>query len=195
MSSLSVNGKGWPKATIQATQGEPSVPPPMISLPVGGRNGLQPHTEGKFVWKVELGAKKNYGRLGERLARCDDLYRNRSNGLGLIQVLPNGKTRLINRASELAPVLADRISMVVTKDGKVTSEMPQAATSMLCQGRRSSSLASEPWMMWSGRPTTSTTSPWCSPDITTGVRESGSCMSEQYPRSATAWRPSRLFWT
>ncbi len=126
MSSLSVNGKGWPKATIQATQGEPSVPPPMISLPVWGRNGLQPHTEGKFVWKVELGAKKNYGRLGERLARCDDLYRNRSNGLGLIQVLPNGKTRLINRASELAPVLADRISMVVTKDGKVTSEMPQA---------------------------------------------------------------------
>ena len=91
-----------------------------------GRNGLQPPTEDKFVWKVELGAKKNYGRLGERLARCDDLYRNRSNGLGLIQVLPNGKTRLINKASELAPVLADRISMVVTKDGKVTSEMPQA---------------------------------------------------------------------
>ena len=126
MSSISVNGKGRPKATIQATQGDPSVPPPMISLPVWGRNGLQPPIEDKFVWKVELGAKKNYGRLGERLARCDDLYRNRSNGLGLIQVLPNGKTRLINRASELAPVLADRISMVVTKDGKVTSEMPQA---------------------------------------------------------------------
>ena len=31
MSSISVNGKGRPKATIQATQGEPSVPPPMIS--------------------------------------------------------------------------------------------------------------------------------------------------------------------
>ena len=126
MSSISVNGKGRPKATIQATQGDPSVPPPMISLPVWGRNGLQPPIEDKFVWKVELGAKKNYGRLGERLARCDDLYRNRSNGLGLIQVLANGKTRLINKASELAPVLADRISMVVTKDGKVTSEMPQA---------------------------------------------------------------------
>jgi hypothetical protein len=91
MSSISVNGKGRPKATIQATQGDPSVPPPMISLPVWGRNGLQPPIEDKFVWKVELGAKKNYGRLGERLARCDDLYRNRSNGLGLIQVLPNGK--------------------------------------------------------------------------------------------------------
>jgi len=92
MSSISVNGKGRPKATIQATQGDPSVPPPMISLPVGNRNGLQPPIEGKFVWKVELEAKRNYGRLGERLARCDDLYRNGSNGLGLIQVLPNGKT-------------------------------------------------------------------------------------------------------
>src|SRR5208337_899206 len=100
MSSISVNGKGRPKATIQATQGDPSVAPPTIPLPVWGRNGLQPPIEDKFVWKVELGAKKNYGRLGERLARCDDLYRNRSNGLGLIQVLPSGKTRLINRASE-----------------------------------------------------------------------------------------------
>ena len=75
MSSISVNGKGRPKATIQATQGDPSVAPPTIPLSVVGRNGLQPHTEGKFVWKVELGAKRNYGRLGERLARCDDLYR------------------------------------------------------------------------------------------------------------------------
>ena len=126
MSSISVKRKGRPKATIQATQGDPSVPPPMISLPVWGRNGLQPPIEDKFVWKVELGAKKNYGRLGERLARCDDIYRNGSDGLGLIQVLPNGKTRLVTKGSELAPILADRISMVVTKDGKVTSETPQA---------------------------------------------------------------------
>ena len=96
-----------------------------IPLSVAGRNGLQPPIGGKFVWKVELGAKKNYARLGERLACSEDLYRNGSEGLGLIQVLRNGKTRLINKASELAPVLADRISMVVTKDGKVTSETPQ----------------------------------------------------------------------
>ena len=83
MSSISVNGKGRPKATIQATQGDPSVPPPTIPLTVGGRNGLQPHTEGKFVWKVEFGAKKNYARLGERLACSEDLYRNGSDGLGL----------------------------------------------------------------------------------------------------------------
>ena len=100
--------------------------PSTIPLTVGGRNGLQPHTESKFVWKVELGAKKNYAHLGERLAYNDDLYRNGSDGLGLIQVLPNGKTRLITKGSQLAPILADRVSMVVTKDGKVTSETPQA---------------------------------------------------------------------
>ena len=101
--------------------------PPTIPLPVGGRKGLQPPTEGKFVWKVEAGARKNYRRLGERLARCDDLYRNGSDGLGLIQVLPKGKTRMLTKGSELAPVLADRVSMVVTKNGKVTSETPQSA--------------------------------------------------------------------
>ena len=105
MAGPTLNGKPRRKVSIPVPEGDPAA----IHLTVGGRNGLQPHTEGKFVWKVELGAKKNYGRLGERLARCDDLYRNRSNGLGLIQVLPNGKTRLINKASELAPVLADRI--------------------------------------------------------------------------------------
>ena len=46
MSSISVNGKGRPKATIQATQGDPSVAPPTIPLPVWGRNGLQPPIEG-----------------------------------------------------------------------------------------------------------------------------------------------------
>ena len=122
MSRTSVNGKIRPKNTVRPTQDEPST----IPLAVGGRNGLQPLTDGKFKWKVELGAKKNYRRLGDRLAVCNDLYRNGSDGLGLIQVLPTGKTRMITKASELAPVLADRITMVVTKDGKVASEMPQA---------------------------------------------------------------------
>jgi hypothetical protein len=75
---------------------------------------------------IELGARKNFGRLAERLARCNDIFRNGSDGLGLIQVLPNGQTRLIKKGSDLAPVLADRVSMVVRKEGKVTSEMPQA---------------------------------------------------------------------
>src|SRR5690242_8249508 len=49
--------------------------PGKIPPPVGDRKGLQPTTDGKLLWRVELGAKKNYSRLGERLARCEDLYR------------------------------------------------------------------------------------------------------------------------
>jgi hypothetical protein len=99
---------------------------PTIPLTVRGRNGLQANKEGEFVWKVDAGAKKNYERLGERLATNDDLYRNGSDGLGLIQVLPNGKTRLIRKGAELAPILADRVSMVVTKNDKITSDTPPA---------------------------------------------------------------------
>jgi len=122
MTGTTLNGRASRGVSVPAHEGGSST----IPLSVGGRKGLQPPTGDKFVWKVERGAKKNYARLGERLACSEDLYRNRSEGLGLIQVLANGKTRLINKASELAPVLADRISMVVTKEGKVTSELPQA---------------------------------------------------------------------
>ena len=121
MGGTTDNGQARYKASFMDQEGDP----PTIPLTVGGRNGLQPHTEGKLVWKIELGAKKNYAHLGERLAKNEDLYRNRSDGLGLIQILPSGKTRLITKGSELAPILADRVSMVVTKDGKVTSETPQ----------------------------------------------------------------------
>ena len=93
MTETTPNGRARRGVSVPAHEGGSST----IPLSVGGRNGLQPHTEGKFVWKVELGAKKNYARLGERLACSDDLYRNGSDGLGLIQVLPNGKTRLITK--------------------------------------------------------------------------------------------------
>lgn len=94
---------------------------------VGDRKGLRPPTGKKFVWRVELGARKNYSRLGEQLARCDDLFRDGSDGLGLLHVSAGGKTRSIKKSSELAPLIADRIGMVVTKEGKVASEMPQAS--------------------------------------------------------------------
>ena len=92
---------------------------------VGGRNG-SPKEEDKYVWEVDDGASKNYERFGRRMATCQDLFRNGSEGHGLILVLPSGKTRLLTKASELAPVIADRIPMVVTKEGKVVSELPKA---------------------------------------------------------------------
>jgi hypothetical protein len=93
--------------------------------PVGGCNGFLKE-EGHFVWEVDNGASRNYKDFGVRMAVCPDLYRNTSEGHGLILVLPSGQTRLITKASEFAPVIADRISMVVTKEGKVVSELPKA---------------------------------------------------------------------
>jgi hypothetical protein len=92
---------------------------------VGGRIG-SPKEEDILVWEVNDGASRNYEAFGNRLAASPDLYRNRSEGHGLVLVLPSGQTRLIGRAAELAPVVADRISMVVTKEGKVVSELPKA---------------------------------------------------------------------
>src|SRR4051794_25759386 len=97
----------------------------MSEQSVGGCNGF--HKEGSdFLWEVDHGASRNYQAFGRRMAVCPDLYRNTSEGHGLILVLPSGKTRLITRASELAPVIADRISMRVTNEAKVVSELPKA---------------------------------------------------------------------
>jgi hypothetical protein len=90
-------------------------------LPQGGVRGRI------FRWKVERGAKRNYQLLGRRLAevnRC--LYRHRSNGQGLIQLLAGGEHRLITRAAQLAPIIVDSLTLQVTKEGQVTGELPTA---------------------------------------------------------------------
>lgn len=70
----------------------------------GSRQEDKPHDKPeRFVWHVEKGAPKNYRRLGELLAVCDDLFRHHSHGLALVQVLPDGKTRLIAKGSQLVP--------------------------------------------------------------------------------------------
>jgi hypothetical protein len=81
---------------------------------------------GDFMWSVEDGARANYDRLGERLSAFDDLFRNGSNGVGLIQLLPSGKTRVITKAPELAPIIADRITIVIVKAAKIIGDMPSA---------------------------------------------------------------------
>src|SRR5207247_1793279 len=79
-------------------------------------------------WKVERGARRNYRLLGRRLAEASDrLYRNRADGQGLIQVSSNGDSRLITKAAQLAPVIVDRLTMKVTKEGKLVGELPSAA--------------------------------------------------------------------
>lgn len=80
-----------------------------------------------FIWRIEKGAARNYRLLGQRLAVSGDLYRNKEDGHGLIQVLATGKARLISKGTQLAPVIVDRVRMRVEKEGKPVSELPTSA--------------------------------------------------------------------
>jgi len=93
---------------------------------VMGCNGLHQEKAKGFIWGVERGAAANYRSLGKRLATSGDLFRHHE-GHALVQVLAGGKTRLISKGCQLAPVIVDRIRMVVTKGGKIVSELPTAA--------------------------------------------------------------------
>lgn len=102
---------------------------------VRGVRGCKPSTEEEtpttetddlFTWDVGNGARKNYSLLGERLSAFPDLFRNGEEGFGLIQVLPSGQTRQITKAAELAPLIADRLNLVVVKNGRTTGDMPPA---------------------------------------------------------------------
>ena len=113
---------GKPTLTIAGLDG--FQPPAQAASTVRGCSRLQ--QEGKLIWKIEAGAAPNYRRVGKKLAVSGDMYRNKD-GHALLQVLPQGKTRLICKGSQLAPVIVDRIRMVVTKGGKIVSELPTAA--------------------------------------------------------------------
>ena len=81
--------------------------------------------EVKFTWRTERAAAPNYRGLGRCLAEArGDLYRNHSDDYGLIQVMADGKSRLISKGSELAPIIVDRVRMRVMKEGKLVSEFP-----------------------------------------------------------------------
>jgi hypothetical protein len=64
-----------------------------------------------------------FQETGRNAFDTGDLYRH-SDRHALIQVLPNGKTRLISKGSHLAPLIAHRLKMVVTKGGKKGAETP-----------------------------------------------------------------------
>jgi hypothetical protein len=94
---------------------------------VGGVARLRQGTR-SVKWVVEAGAQRNYRRLGKHLARRNpSLFRNSSEGHGLIHVSGNGTCRLITKASQLAPIIVDTLTMRVMKEGKVVSELPTAA--------------------------------------------------------------------
>lgn len=99
--------------------------------PLGDVMGVIPLRKGQkpqgFIWCVDHGARKNYTRLGQRLAAVGDLYRDEATGHGLVLVRADGTASHIGKGSQLAPLIVDRVSMRVVKEGKVVSELPTAA--------------------------------------------------------------------
>ena len=93
---------------------------------VAGRNGLpQGEESSEFTWQVEDGARNNFDGLGQLLAKVNlSLYRHTH---GLFLVPESQKPKLIQKASQLVPVLIDSLTMTVTKNGKCVGELPSAA--------------------------------------------------------------------
>ncbi|NLY01167.1 MAG: hypothetical protein GXY83_34175 [Rhodopirellula sp.] len=83
--------------------------------------------ESVFLWDEDLPPAANYEALGERLAACDDLFRNPLHGEGLRLILPDGKSKLITKGADLAPVIVDRVPLLVVRDGKTKASMVPAA--------------------------------------------------------------------
>jgi len=100
-----------------------TVPPERQDAVRGVRGDTKGNKFQVFRWTVERGARKNYRRFGQALAAANiNLYRRGTDAGGLILVLKTGKTRIITKASEFAPVIADSLTVKVTKGGKVTSD-------------------------------------------------------------------------
>ncbi len=101
--------------------------------PVTGCNGLplilddRPPPKARFVWFTERTAAPNYRKLGRLLSKIHgDLYRHHADGHALVQVLPDGTARRINTGAKLAPVIVDRIKMIVVRNDRMVGELPSS---------------------------------------------------------------------
>jgi len=84
--------------------------------------------KGRYVWYTERTAAPNYRKLGRILSSVHgDLYRQHADGHALVQVLPDGTARRINTGARLAPVIVDRVKMVVVRNDRVVGELPSGA--------------------------------------------------------------------
>ena len=71
-----------------------------------------------LIWDEDLPPQENYGRLGIRLAKCSDLFGRPGFREGLLLLTPDRKPFPITKGSDLAPVVVDRVPIVVVRDGK-----------------------------------------------------------------------------
>ena len=59
------------------------------------------------------------------MAAVGDLFRN-GDGPGLLLVVPSGETRLLTKAKDFLPIIVDRLTMRVVKEGNLMRELPTA---------------------------------------------------------------------
>src|SRR5262249_14868741 len=71
-------------------------------------------------WHSDAPAAQNYLELGSALAKCHDLYRRPDYGAGLLLAAddPNVAPRVVEKGSQLSPIIADRLHVFVVTHGK-----------------------------------------------------------------------------
>lgn len=76
------------------------------------------------VWSDSVPVRENYEVLGKALNKSPDLYRNGSDGCGLIRVLPSGEAEHISTGKGLAPLVADRVDVTIITGEKAKRDLP-----------------------------------------------------------------------
>ena len=78
----------------------------------------------RYTWIEDNPAAQNYREFGAVLAPSGDLFRNGEYGTGLVLVVADNTTRLIQTAKEFAPRIVDRVDLSIYLDGKPKGGMP-----------------------------------------------------------------------
>ena len=122
-----------------------------------------------LIWDEDDQAADNYRNLGERLSQFNDLYRRPGYASGLLLLLEDGKHVVIAKGAELAPVIVDRVPVLVFKGGKPKGSRINAA-------HLNTMLGSETFLGQFRRVDQVTTTPVYLPDFTLtqpGLNEGG----------------------
>jgi hypothetical protein len=113
-------------------QSDPTPVTDVITLPLRSSedDGSPPEpddAQGVLIWDEDDQAALNYRRLGERLSQFNDLYRRPGYASGLLLLLDEGKHVVIAKGADLAPVIVDRVPVLVMKGGKPKGSRINAA--------------------------------------------------------------------
>jgi hypothetical protein len=118
-----------PAPTPDSSPESSGLKPPATSQPkMAQRVPLALQSTSEFIWDDDQAPVENYKALGQQLAGVGDLYRDGAHGNALLLVPEDASTpiRKINKAPNLAQVLADRLRVRVSKKGNTTSRQVAA---------------------------------------------------------------------